>query len=167
MLSASAAKAAPAILPPVLIASTYLGMDGHALLKTAGVLAGIGFGAMWRAGMLRSEGKSWAHVRSDLAVSGLIGGGNAILCLAIVEVFGLGALLAMGCGVLVGATGLRALPAVRSTLIGVLQRWALGNNIALIQPVDPRLPTLLNELSEADRHQGNGHSHAEKGTTDD
>lgn len=162
MLAGTAAKAAPAVLPPVLIATSYLGLDGHALLKTAGVLLGIGFGAMWRAGMLRSEGKSWAHVRSDLAVSGLIGGGNAILCLAIVELFGLGALLAMGTGVMVGATGLRALPALRSTLIGALQRWALGNNVALIQPDDQKLPGLLHELDVLDRHDDHGpHGHSD------
>lgn len=161
MLTASGAKAAPAILPPLAVVVSFLGWDGHTILKTTAVLAGIGFGAMWRAGMLRSEGKSWVHVRSDLAVSGLIGGGNAILCLAIVELFGMGALLAMGVGVIVGATGLRALPAIRSTLINALQRWALGNNIALIQPDDPVLPVLVKKLDDEERDHGNGHGHKE------
>ncbi len=146
MIAEAAAKTAPATLPPLAAALAYAGMDGHFFLKTIAVLFGIGFGAMWRAGLLRSEGKPWVAVRGDLTISALIGGGNAVLSLGIVEIFGFGALLAMGTGVLFGATGLRALPTIKNAAIGMLQRWALGENVALISPKDPALDKLARDV---------------------
>ncbi len=116
MIAASAAKAAPAITPP-LVTLAALGVDGSFLIKIVAVIFGVGLGAMWRAGMLRQEGKDWETIKTDLFVSVLIGGANSVLSLGCAELFGAGALISCMIGVIIGATGLRALPQIRNLFI--------------------------------------------------
>jgi hypothetical protein len=90
------------------------------------VCVGIGLtaGAMWRASKLRSEGSGWRDgaIQRDLAVSLLAGLANGILALLIVAYMDGGVLIALGVGMLVGATGVRAIQWATKALEGFVQR---------------------------------------------
>ncbi len=103
-------------------AAVFAAADGHLGWRAGAVTLGLVAGAMWRAGNLKSEGRDAASIRADLIVSALIGLANAVLALAIVDWMGVGILLAMVVGVLVGATGVRAIPEVRDLLVETLKR---------------------------------------------
>ena len=143
-LTGVAAKQAPVVLP--LFAGVALG--DQVVMRVAAVVAGLAFGAMWRAGSLSSEGKPGSAIRKDLMISVLVGGANAVLVLSLAELMGLGPLLTMGLGTLVGATGLRAVPEARDALLDALRRKLLGNDIALINPRDPGLRKLAEKIDE-------------------
>lgn len=132
-ISGAVAKNAPVLFP---LATGALAVNDPMLVKAGAVLVGLAFGALWRAGSLTSEGKGWTAVRKDLLVSSLIGGANAVLALSLVELMGIRPLPAMGIGVLVGATGLRALPEIKEAVTVALKRKLLGDDIALIVPRD-------------------------------
>lgn len=126
-ISATAvAKKAPLVAPTAgaLLADAIGGADA---LRVVAVMGGLALGAMWRAGSLKSEGKDWAAVRSDMAVSVLIGGANAVVTLALVDYFGAGILFAMAIGVAVGATGVRVVPELRDAVWGLVKRRALAD----------------------------------------
>lgn len=145
----TAAKQVGTIIPP-LTASLVLNQD--ALVMVLAVIGGLIFGGMWRAGSLASEGKNWSVIGRDAFISLLIGGANAILTLAVIKVLDLGVLLGMAAAAVIGATGVRALPEIRSALIGYAGRKVLGNDIALIMPKDPLLDEKARELrSRLDR----------------
>lgn len=118
------------------------------LISTLAVCIGLLFGAMWRAGSLIGEGKTWPLIRSDLLVSLMIGGANAVLALAIVEWLEIGPLFSMAIGVLVGATGLHALPAIRDSLVESAKAKLLSQGVAMIQPNDAEMEHKLDALSE-------------------
>lgn len=133
-----------AIVGPV--AGVAISAHFDTLAKVAAVSGGILLGMLWRAGSLRGEGRTWADVRSDLTVSALIGGANAVLALAIVQAFEGSVMFAMAAGVLIGATGLRALPEIKEALMNAARRKLLGDNVALIQPPDPEIDDLLRQI---------------------
>lgn len=145
-VSAVAAKNAPVVLPLVGGALT----TGELPAQVAAVAVGLFFGAMWRAGSLHSEGKTWKAVRTDLVVSILIGGANAVLALALVDILGVGPLLAMAIGTVIGATGLRAMPEAKAALVGWATRRILGDNVALVQPPDPAIEEKIEALKKED-----------------
>ena len=129
-IGAIAAKNAPVVAPLTFVA--LISMDITA------VVAGLAFGAMWRAANLRSEGKDWKAVRSDLTISILVGGANAVLALALVEWLNVGQVMAMTIGVLVGATGLRAVPEAKEVVVAALRRKLIGDNIVTLSPPDQK-----------------------------
>lgn len=139
-----AAKYAPAAFPLI---SAGFAAHSDTIIKVAAVLGGLALGAMWRAGSMRGEGKSWAVVRADLGISALIGGANAVLALALVDFFKVGLMFGMAIGVIIGATGLRALPEIREMVVTVLRRKLLGgDDVVVINP--PRtMPPLGGDLS--------------------
>lgn len=126
-------------------------MDEGAIVMLAAVLGGLIFGGMWRAGSLVSEGKGWSTIRRDVAISLLIGGANAILTLAVINLLGLGVLLGMATAVVIGATGLRALPEIKAAFLGYARRKIIGDDIALIQPKDPELDQQIRDLRQRQR----------------
>lgn len=70
-----------------------------------GLLAGI----MWRAARLHSDSSRWDEVSRDLISSGLSFLANGILALMIVQWLDWGVIPALGVGMLVGATGVKAI----------------------------------------------------------
>lgn len=136
---------------PVVGSVAAIGATDHSdlIIKVAAVGGGLALGAMWRAGSMRAEGAAWGAVRSDLAISALIGGANAVLALALIQWSGMGVTAAMAIGVLVGATGLRALPEIKNLLYSAARHKLLGDNVALIQPNDPALNARVDELRAA------------------
>lgn len=140
----------PAKYAPVVGSALMAGLAAHSeiVAQVAAVLAGLTMGAMWRAGSLRSEGALWLAVRSDLAISGLIGGANAVLALALADWLNLSVLLTMALAVVVGATGLRALPEIKDALATVLRRKLLGDDVALIQPRNEEIADQVRRLRE-------------------
>ena len=141
------AKVVPAAAP---VASAVFSAHSDTLVQIGAVVAGLAFGMMWRAGSLASEGKGWKAIKSDMLVSILIMGANAVLAMALVEMLNLSTLLAMAAGVVVGATGLRALPEIRDAVVGMLKRKLLGDDVALIQPRDDDLSAKARELDRKD-----------------
>ena len=130
-----AAKYAPAALP---LFSAFVSANSEILIQIASVAGGLAFGAMWRAGSMRGDGKSWTAVRADLGISALIGGANAVLALALVELLHIGIASSMAVGVIVGATGLRALPEIKEMFVTVMKRKLLGgDDVVLINPPKP------------------------------
>lgn len=129
-VGAIAAKNAP-VVAPLALASL---IGNETLLEVAAVVGGIVLGAMWRAANLRSEGKNWAAVRSDLVISVLVAGANAVLALALVEWLDVGKIMAMGIGVIIGATGLRAVPEARDVFINALRRKLIGDDAIYFPP---------------------------------
>lgn len=138
-----AAKNAPIVIP--LLAGSLV-ITEETVVRVAAVCIGLLFGAMWRAASLHSEGKTWREVRRDLVISALIGGANAVLALALVDWFDLGVLFAMAVGVVIGGTGLRALPEIRDALVGMLRRRLLGEDVALIQPRDDDMRNTVKQI---------------------
>lgn len=116
------------IAPTVAITSIAgaAAMDGHFWARIIAVVVGLVLGAVWRAGSFRSEGKNWDTVWSDLIVSGLIGGANAVIAIIIVDYFGASVLISMGIGVLVGATGVRAVQEAREIFINFVKKMFDG-----------------------------------------
>lgn len=140
----SAAKYAPAAFP---LFSAGLAAHSDTIIKVAAVLGGLALGAMWRAGSMRGDGKSWAAVRADLGISALIGGANAVLALALVEIFAVGIMFAMAIGVIVGATGLRALPEIKEVFVTVMRRRLLGGDDVVVINPPKEMPPLGGDLS--------------------
>lgn len=141
--SGVAAKHAP-ILVPVFAGGLAVGEE--TIIRIIAVVTGLVFGAMWRAADLHHEGKSWREVRSDLAISAMIGGANAVLALALVDRADLSVLSAMAVGVIIGATGLRAVPKIRDVLFDIMRRRLLGDDVALIQPRDDAMRETLDQI---------------------
>lgn len=133
---AVAAKNAPIIAP---IIAGALALHSDTLITIGAVVLGLVFGALWRTGSLISEGKTWGEIRIDWFVSLMIGGANAILTLALVDWLNLGLLFTMALGVVIGATGLRALPEIKDALMAAARRKLLSEGVAMVQPVDPAL----------------------------
>lgn len=144
-VSAVAAKNAPVIAP---LAAGSVAINSDTMVTVGAVVIGLVFGAMWRTGSFLSEGKSWTEIRSDLLISLLIGGANALLTLALVDWLNLGLLFTMAMGALVGATGLRALPEVRDAITASLKRRLLGDDVALITPRDDDLLDKARQLDQ-------------------
>lgn len=142
-----AAKNAPVVAPLV---AGALAFENDALVTVGAVIVGLVFGAMWRTGSFLNEGKAWTEIRSDLLVSLLIGGANAILTLALVDWLELGMLFTMATGAVVGATGLRALPEIRDAFIGAARRRLLEQNVALIEPEDADIDRKIERLRDED-----------------
>lgn len=122
IIPASASKAAPVIAPPLAIVLAGFGLDAHFFVKSIAVIFGLVGGAIWRAGMLKKQRRPWSEIRDDLYVSALIGIANGIVALFISEKLGTGILLAMFTGAIVGATGVRALPAIRGAVIDLIRQ---------------------------------------------
>lgn len=118
------------------------------IIRTSAVLVGLIFGAMWRAGSLKSEGKAWTTIKTDLLISVLIGGANAVLALALIDWLAVGPLFSMVVGVIVGATGLQTLPTVRDAVVEAARRRLLEQGIAMITPHDHKIEELLEELAQ-------------------
>lgn len=133
------------------VAGVIVSAHADTLYKVAAVSGGILLGMLWRAGSLVGEGRSWAAVRGDLIVSALIGGANAVLALTIVQVFDAPVMVAMTVGVIIGATGLRALPEIKAALMSAARRKLLGDNAILIQPANPEIDRLRDELAKIER----------------
>lgn len=130
-------------------------IHGDAIIQGAAVIGGLALGAMWRAGSLRSEGRSWDTVRGDLAISAMIGGANAVLTLALAQWLQVGVMVAMLLGVLVGATGIRAVPAARDAVLDLLRRKLLADEkITRIDPLalPPELEQLARQLDQEPPH---------------
>lgn len=144
-LPGAAAKNAPVLLP---IIGGGIALHDPMLVKAGAVLLGLAFGAMWRAGSLASEGKAWPKIRSDLGISALIGGANAVLTLSLVDLLKIGPLLAMGLGVIIGATGLRALPEIRDAVAAGLRRRLIGDDVIAINPRNDSLNELARQLDQ-------------------
>jgi hypothetical protein len=105
--AAAVTKYAPApAAAAVAVSSEHSGFD-PLILGAIGI--GLLCGAMWRAGQLRQNRKTWPEVRDDLINSALAGGANAIAALFVVEWAQGGVLMALGAAMLVGATGIRAI----------------------------------------------------------
>lgn len=141
------AKYGSAAVPAV---AATLAAHSDTAFKVGAVVGGILLGMLWRAGSLRGEGRSWATVRGDLTVSALIGGANAVLALSIVQLFDLPVMFALGAGVLVGATGLRALPEIKAALMNAARRKLLGDDVGLIQPNNPAIDEAMRQLRRTD-----------------
>ncbi len=139
-----AAKNAPVALP---IFAGAWALDDTTIVKAAAICVGLLFGAMWRAGSLANEGKTWSMVRTDLLISILIGGANAVLVMALVDLANVGPLLAMAGGVIVGATGLRALPEMRKALLDSARARLLGEGVTTVPPKDADMDAKLDELT--------------------
>lgn len=137
------AKNAPVIAP---IVAGGFALNSDVLVTVGAVVIGLFFGAMWRTGSFLADGKAWIEIRSDLLISLLIGGANAVLTLALVEWLDLGLLFTMALGAVIGATGLRALPEIRDALMGAARRKLLADNVALIQPPDPDMDNKIEAL---------------------
>lgn len=148
-----AAKAAPIAAPTFAAVFADL-IEPHSVLRLGAVVAGLAFGAAWRAAALRDEGKSWGDVRRDLGISALIGGANAVIALALTDWFGVGVLSAMAIAVLVGATGLRAVPEARDAILNIARRKLLAD-VETIQRRDPVAEELVRKLDEK-TGDGNG-----------
>lgn len=151
-----AVKVGAAILPVV---TTSLIPSPEQVVMVASIVSGLLLGAMWRAGSLRGEGQEWGPVRHDLMISALIGGANSVLAIALAEWLQLGVMSSMAVGVVIGATGLRALPEIRDAFIGMAKRKLLENdNVVLIEPkehtvvsptkADPELLRLTRQFDE-------------------
>lgn len=81
-------------------------VDPFILLAIAiGLVAGI----LWRAARLHSDSEEWPEVSRDLISSGLSFLANGILALMIVQWRDWGVLPALGVGMIVGATGVKAI----------------------------------------------------------
>jgi len=144
-----AAKYAPAILP---LASTSFVAHSEVIIQVGAIVVGLALGAMWRAGSLRGDGKNWSEVRADLGVSALIGGANAVLAVALVDWLNVGVPAAMAVGVVVGATGLRALPEIRDAFFAVLRRKLIGEDtVTLTAPKDIEMRALRKQLDNPDQ----------------
>jgi hypothetical protein len=137
------------VAAPIISAAVVAHSD--TLVKVGAVVGGLALGAMWRAGSMRGEGKPWGAVRSDLAVSGLIGGANAVLCLALVELFDASEMFAMAIAVIVGATGLRALPEIKKAFMDTMRRKLIGDDVALMQPRNVDIEQTLQALRDQER----------------
>lgn len=98
-------------------------IDGSYWYRIGAVILGLFLGAVWRAGSLRSEGKNWDLVLSDLIISAFIGGANAVIAMIIVDYFGTSILIAMGIGVLVGATGVRAVQEAKEIAMNFFKKF--------------------------------------------
>lgn len=143
-------KHAPVIAPPVSAVIADLAFDGDTFAKLLAVVAGLAFGAMWRVGSLRSERKEWVDVRADVFISTMIGGANAVMALAIVQYFGFNTLFSMAIGVVVGATGLRALPEIRAAIVGIVRKKLLEDTMLVVPPrPQPALDDLARQADEA------------------
>lgn len=106
-LASGAAKYIP---PPAATAVQAASTGGHVdPLVIGGIGLGLVSGAMWRAASLREKRKTWTEVRDDFVNSLLAGLANAIAALFIVEWLDGGVLVALGVGMLVAATGVRAI----------------------------------------------------------
>lgn len=119
-------------------------VDQAVVLQIVAVLGGVALGAMHRAGWLRQKRRPWSEVMADLMVSVLVFGANSVMALVLVEVLEVTIVMAMGVGVIVGSTGVRAVPQIRDA---VLKR-CLGNTIALIEPKNGDIDERLRELDE-------------------
>lgn len=97
--------------------------DGDFWYRILAVVIGLILGAVWRAGSIRSEGKNWDSVWSDLIISALIGGANAVMAMIIVDHFGTSILISMGIGVLVGATGVRAIQEAKEIAMNFVKKF--------------------------------------------
>ena len=140
-----AAKNAPVVAP---IVAGVLTFNNDAVVTVGAVIIGLVFGAMWRTGSFLSEGRAWREIRADLLISLLIGGANAILTLALVDWLDLDMLFTMALGAVVGATGLRALPEVRDSLIGAARRRLLSEGVVVVNPPDADMDEKLDRLRE-------------------
>lgn len=146
-VEAIAAKNAPVIAPLTLAAL----FGNETILEITAVCAGIALGAMWRAANLRSEGKTWSDVRSDLVISILVAGANAVLAFTLVQWLDVSRSMAMGIGVLVGATGLRAVPEAKDVLVGALRRKLIGDDIVMINPpAQAKINEAMDKLRDTD-----------------
>lgn len=127
-MASAAAKYVP---PPVVTAVQATGNSGAVdPLIIGGVGIGLACGAMWRAASLREKRKTWREVRDDFINSALAGGANAIVALYVVDWLDGGVMVALGVGMLVAATGIRAIQwAQRSVDDYLRQRFS--------RPVDP------------------------------
>ena len=142
-----AAKNAPVVAPLTFatIASAEI------TTEIIAVVAGLAFGAMWRAANLRNEGKAWRAVRSDIGISIMVGGANAVLALTLVEWLDVSKMAAMAIGVVVGATGLRAVPEAKDMLINALRRKLIGDDIVYMPPEQQnRLNDTMDRLKQED-----------------
>ncbi len=148
---AIAAKNAP-VLAPIATGAGAVAINSDTLVTVGAVVVGLVFGAMWRTGSFLSEGREWREIRSDLLVSVLIGGANALLTLALVDMLNVGIMFTMALGAVIGATGLRALPEVKDALLNALRRKLLGEDVALINPRDGD----MREKVDALRRDGEG-----------
>lgn len=128
------------LVPPTVISLGAVAVDTRMLFMVAAVVVAIALGALWRSAQLYEKKKSWADVRSDLIVSVMIGGANTVLCLAIVDLLGVGILLAMGIGVIIGATGVRALPMLRTFALDMMRQRLSPDPVAQPQWIPPELP---------------------------
>lgn len=142
-MSAVSAKYVATIAPAAAVALTT---HADTLVKVGAVVGGILLGMLWRAGSLRGEGRSWASVRNDLGVSALIGGANAVLAMAIVQAFDTSVIFAMAAGVVIGATGVRALPEIKAAIVNAARRKLIGDDAVLIQPKNPAIDALVERL---------------------
>lgn len=142
------AKQASAVIPTLAAA---LALNTDAVVMVAAVSGGLLFGGLWRAGSLASEGKAWVAIRRDAGISVLVAGANVVLTLAIIRVFDLGVLLGMAVAVVVGATGVRALPEIKAAFLGWARRKIIGDDIALVNPRNPDLDAKLRELGRPPR----------------
>lgn len=113
------------IAPAVAITSVAgaAAYDGDFWYRILAVVIGLVLGAVWRAGSLKSEGKNWDSVWADLTISALIGGANAVMAMIIVDHFGASILISMGIGVLVGATGVRAIQEAKDIAMNIFKKF--------------------------------------------
>lgn len=144
--TAAVAKNAPVIAP---IVAGALAFNSDALITIGAVVLGLFFGAMWRTGSFISEGKSWPEIRSDWFISITIGGANAVLTLALVEWLSFGLMFTMAMGVVIGATGLRALPEIRAAFMEAARRRLLSDGVVVVQPKNKDLDETVRKLDEA------------------
>lgn len=104
-----------------------------------GIGIGLACGAMWRAASLREKRRTWQAVREDFINSLLAGGANAIAALFIVDWLNGGVLIALGVGMLVAATGVRAIQwAQRSADDYLRQRFGAPRAPDAPDPLDPK-----------------------------
>lgn len=150
-LDTAAKYADPAFTGPVIGAIGVMLSDDW-IVRTVAVIIGMAFGAMWRAGSLVGKGKSWPAIRSDLLVSLMIGGANAVLALTIAEWMDAGPLFSMSIGVLVGATGLHALPMIRDNLLETARKRLLDEGVSMLMPrPDDGIKDALDEYIQQDK----------------
>jgi len=144
-ITAIAGKNAPVIAP---IVAGALAVNSDTLVTVGAGVLGLFFGAMWRTGSFISEGKTWPEIRSDWFISITIGGANAVLTLALVEWLSFGLMFTMAMGVVIGATGLRALPELRAALMEAAKRRLLSDGVAMIQPKDSDINAKVKRLRD-------------------
>jgi len=140
-------KNAPVIAP---IVAGGIALHSDAFITISAIVAGLFFGAMWRTGSFISEGKTWREIRLDWFISVTIGGANAVLTLALVDWLNLGVLLTMAMGVIIGATGLRALPLLRAALLNTARRKLLEQGVVMIQPKNADIDAKVEALRQAE-----------------